>query len=175
MVRESVGYFAVLVSIPWAGGPVIRSLAAAASPRLARYHATDLRAFQKLLAKLLMFVIAIGTLVLIATVLFGEHLLRILFTSEYAAYANVLTWLVLYGVISYVVSFLGYGVTAARRFRSQMGLISVALCVTAVTSYILIPEFGLRGAAWALAAGVLAQGNCHRCGDAIDTLCLMHR
>jgi O-antigen/teichoic acid export membrane protein len=57
--------------------------------------------------------------------------------------------------VSYVVSVLGFGLAAARKFDVQLLVYICATLVTAVACVPLVPRYSLLGAAWALLAGLL--------------------
>jgi O-antigen/teichoic acid export membrane protein len=80
-----------------------------------------------------------------------------LFTKDYAGASDVLAWIMVAGAVGYVASVLGYGLTAARRFAIQAPLAALVTGVTATASVLLIPHYGLVGAAWATTAGTATQ------------------
>ena len=59
--------------------------------------------------------------------------------------------------ISYVSNFLGFGVTATRAFNRQIVPFIIVVLVTTLTSWWLIPSYGIKGAAWALAIANLVN------------------
>jgi O-antigen/teichoic acid export membrane protein len=59
--------------------------------------------------------------------------------------------------LGYLGSVLGYALTAARSFRAQAPLYGATLLAIVVGCMILIPPFGLVGAALAMAAGSVVQ------------------
>ena len=61
------------------------------------------------------------------------------------------------GILSYAGSALGYVITAARAFGSQAPLFLAVAAVSGAASWVLVPRFGLEGAALALALAWLAQ------------------
>ena len=54
-------------------------------------------------------------------------------------------------------SFLGYGMSAARRFIEQLPVTVVSVATCAVSAYALTPRWGLMGAAAAILLATLAQ------------------
>jgi O-antigen/teichoic acid export membrane protein len=59
--------------------------------------------------------------------------------------------------ITYVASFLGYAMTAARYFRIQMPLFALATSVSAIACFWLVPTMGLLGAALALMMAAIVE------------------
>jgi O-antigen/teichoic acid export membrane protein len=154
----SLGIFAAVAYLMVAGTTVVGALGQSASPRLADYYARgDVTRFRILMGKLIAIAAALGAAGILVAVTAGRPLLRFLFRPDYAASSDVLTWMMAAAALSYVGSFLGYGLTAARRFTVQAPLIGVVTVVTAAASVLLIPGHGLIGAAWATMLGSTAQ------------------
>src|SRR5262249_54847105 len=99
----------------------------------------------------------LGLVGILVTVLAGKPLLRLLYTAEYAQHAEVLIYLAITAGMSFVASFLGFGMTAARYFRVQaplflrVGLVTILACAALVTSH------GLPGVALATTVAVTCQ------------------
>ena len=85
-------------------------------------------------------------------VVLGRWVLALMFRAEYAGYSGLLTALMVAGALGYMASLLGYAVTAARSFRPQMPLFVVVTIASLVSSALLIPAYGLAGAA--IATGI---------------------
>lgn len=156
--EATLGIYAALAYLMVAGGKVTTALGQSASPRLSQYYAAhNTKAFKRLLLRL----VGIGTLLGIGAVLVsiiaGKTLLTLFYTPEYAAQNDVFVLLMVASGLSYVASFLGYGMTAARYFRAQAPLFVVVVATTGLTSLWLIPQHGLHGAAFALMASLIVQ------------------
>jgi O-antigen/teichoic acid export membrane protein len=155
--ERELGIFAAMAYLMVVGGTVVGALGQSASPRLAKYYAAGhLQAFKELLLKLLGLGIIIGGSAVLVAMLVGGELLTLIYQPEYAR-QDVFIWLMVAAGISYVGSFLGYGMTAVRYFRMQLPLFAIVACVTALTGFWLIPMNGLVGAAWTLLSGAVAQ------------------
>lgn len=153
-----LGLFAALASFVAAGNLVVSALGQSASPRLARAHyAGDRAAFRRLLLRLVGVAIAIGAAAIAVAIGAGRPLLRVAFGEPYAARSDLLGWLMVAGLLSYVTSFLGYGLTATRRFAVQLPLFAGTAAACAAASALLVPRYGLTGAAWALGASYLLE------------------
>ena len=92
---------------------------------------------------------ALGVLGAIVTLLAGKEVLAILFRKGDAAYAGVLAWVMVAAAISYIASILGFAVTATRTFHRFTVPYLIVTIVAIIASALLIPRFGLTGAAWA--------------------------
>jgi O-antigen/teichoic acid export membrane protein len=157
-----LGIFTALAYLMAVGNVVIQALGQSASPRLARYHATgDRAAFWRLLGRLLAvgLVAGVGGLLLVSFA--GAPLLRLLYTEEYARHVGLLGLLMLAAAVSYLTSFLGCAMTAARAYRAQVPLFALVAAATAAGCQVGVPRYGMRGAAWGLvvAAGIQLVGS----------------
>ncbi len=74
-----------------------------------------------------------------------------------AGHLNLLMTMLAISGVTAVVSFLGYGMSAARRFREQLPVAVVSVIICAVSAYVLTPRWGLMGAALAILFSGLAQ------------------
>lgn len=156
--KAPLGVYAALSSPTVAGLLIVTALGQSAMPRLARLAAgNEHHAFRRLMLKLCGLGLGIATAGVAVAALGGVFLLRILFTPEYADYAQVFVWLNVAAGVGYVASFLGYGLTALQRFDVQVPLFLVVVTVTTVGSWILIPSRGLLGATFALLAAAVVQ------------------
>jgi O-antigen/teichoic acid export membrane protein len=156
--EQELGIFAALAYLMVAGRTIITALGWSASPRLAKYYAEhDGTAFRRFVFML----VGVGVLVAAASVFValvaGKSLLMLLYPPEYGDYADVLVYITGATGIEFISSFFGFGVAAARYFRSQMVLYIAYVSATALASFALIPTRGLYGAAEALAIASAVQ------------------
>jgi O-antigen/teichoic acid export membrane protein len=158
MGAAELGVFAALSSLLVAGNVVVSALGQSAMPRLARhYHDGDLKAFRRLLARLLAIAGIVGAAGLAVAVVAGEPLLGLVFGPPYAAQHELLVVLMAAGAVLFAASFLGYGLTAARRFAVQLPLFGATTLVAAGACLWLVPARGLRGAAYAWGGSMLVE------------------
>jgi O-antigen/teichoic acid export membrane protein len=156
--ERELGFFAALAYLMVSGSMIVNALGQSATPRLAKYYAAgNSQAFRQLLFKLVVIGAGLGGLGILVSVLAGKQILSIFYQPEYAQYADLFVWLMIAAGISYISYFLGYGMTAARYFRIQMPLFTLATATSAATSFWLIPRLGLKGAAIALIIGALVE------------------
>ena len=167
-----LGAFAALSSLIVAGTLVVSALGQTTTPRLAReFHAGDLAAFRRIVARLLLVGAALGAAGVAVAAAAGRPILALVFGSAYADRADVLVWLMGVGALAYVASFLGYALTATRRFKVQLPLFASTALACAGGCALLVPRHGLVGAAaaWggalaveAVACWVLLEGALRR-------------
>lgn len=152
--QVELGYFSASAYLLIVGSIVINALGQSAIPRLSQYRAmTDVKRFRALLGRLLVIAGTLGGGIVIVSILFGKDILAILYKPDYAKYSNVLILLMVAGAVGYLASFLGYAATALRRFNVQLPLFLVVTAGTAISSALLIPTFGIAGAAYAMIIG----------------------
>ncbi|MGC3996847.1 MAG: lipopolysaccharide biosynthesis protein [Anaeromyxobacter sp.] len=153
-----LGIFAALASFVMTGTLVVSALGQSAVPRLARhFHLGELGRFRGLLVRLELLALGLGLAGVAVARLLGEPLLRLVFGPAYAARAPVLVWLMGAGLVAYTVSFLGYALTAARRFAVQLPIFVATAAATAAACAWLVPAHGLAGAAWAWGASLVVE------------------
>ncbi len=158
LTTRDLGIFAALAYPAAAGATVVGALGQSASPRLARHYAEgDAPAFRALLVKLLGLGAAFGVAGIIVAALAGKDILKLFYTPEYAEYSGVFLLLMGAAGISYVASFVGFAMIAARRIRTQIPLFGCVILVTTVTCLVFAPSLGLLGIAVGVTAGVLFQ------------------
>ena len=156
--ERELGFFAATAYFVVAGGTVVNALGQAVAPRLSQYHARgETRSALQLLFRLMLFAVAIGGVGVAVAVVAGPVVLATAYGDEYAAEASLLVWLMLYGAVSYVVSALVYGMTAARRFLPQLPIAGLAFVMTLLLSILLVPRLGATGAAIALTASAATR------------------
>jgi O-antigen/teichoic acid export membrane protein len=147
--------YSAMAYIMFVGGVAASSLCQAAAARLARYYVENLHQFRKLLLQLIGIAVANGVIGVLGAVLWGRQFLTIMYRPEYARYPSVFAWLMAAAGVSYVATALGFGLAAARKFDIQLPIYICAVLVVLAACALLVPRFGLLGAAWAFLAGIL--------------------
>lgn len=159
--ERELGIFAAMSYLLVAGAIAIGALADSATPRLSKHYAArDARSYSRLLARLVGIGAMAGAVAIGIAAWAGHWVLLILYGPEYAQYPLAFTWIAVASAIGFVGWFLGTGMTAARCFRVQVALLGSNTLITVAASALLIPRFGLVGAALALviANAALALG-----------------
>ncbi|MDD9266226.1 oligosaccharide flippase family protein [Paenibacillus sp. GCM10023248] len=155
---ESVGYFAALSYIMIAGNTVISALGQSVSPRLARYYSIlNMKGFKKLLFLLVVIGFIVGAIGWVISLLFSKEILTLLYKPNYAEYTSVFILIMFGAWASYIASFLGYGMTATRKFKIQPLLFIIVTIVCTISNAVLIPFKGLEGASYAMIITNLTQ------------------
>ena len=165
--EAELGIFSALAYLQIAGTTVVRALGQAVLPRLAKCYASgDAATFCRLLGKQLLIGLALGLGGILVALVAGRPLLTLIYKPEYGARADVFVWVMVGAACAYLASFLGYGMTAARRYRDQMPLYLAVVAASGVSCWLLVPRYGIRGAAMSLAIAYLVNA----CGAAVINL-----
>lgn len=150
-----LGVFSAIAYTMVAGNTVVAAMGQSVSPRLAQYYAdSQYDLFRRLLLRLLGMGLFMGCAGILVALFTGEHLLSLLYGPQYAAQNDVFVWLMIAGAASYVATFLGYAETAARYFRIQLPVRIIVMSATALGCFMLVPSWGTKGAAAAMAFGL---------------------
>jgi hypothetical protein len=141
-----------------AGTTVTAALAQSAGPRLSRRFADgDVAGFRRLLLKMMAIGAAMGAVGVLISLLAGRQVLSLLYRPEYAVAARALVWVSVAGTIAYVASFLNTAMVTVRASRTQAALFGVVAAVGLVGCALLVPRYGLTGAAWAAGLSFAVQ------------------
>lgn len=155
---RDVGIFAAIGFVVSVGNMAVVSLGQSAFTRLARsYAGGDLAAFGSLLAKLLTFGAAIGAGGMMVSKWMGREILTVVFRPEYAQRADLLPWLMAAGGVLFMAQFLGFGMTAANLYHSQVVLNILSNLSLLAACYWLISRQGLLGAIYAMLIAATVQ------------------
>ena len=150
--ERELGFYAAMAYVMVAGNVINNALGQSASPRLAKYYASGKRGkYFGLLLRLTVSGTALGFLGVLIVAGLGPQILTLLYSPEFALHAQVFTWIMIANAVRFAGGFLGYGLTSARYFRVQVPINVVGLLILTVLCYLLIPRYGLLGAAWGTA------------------------
>lgn len=154
----NLGIFASLAYIIFAGNTIVIALGQSALPKLAAYYANaNIKKYKHLLYRIL----GIGLFLALCGILFalvaGRPFLSLVYQPQYADYNQIFVLVMVAGGMSYLASFLNIGLTSTRNFKSYVQLFLTVAMANFISSLLLIPHFGLTGAALALIIGSLTQ------------------
>jgi len=146
---DDLGYFSAIAYILVAGNLLIRPLSLVAAPKLAKsYQNNDKKKFVKITLALLFFAFIIGIIAITIVYFSGELILTIIYDSSYADYNNIFVIIMIGSIISYFTTFLNSSIIAARVFKKHPYINLITMIVGMVASIILIPRYGIEGAAY---------------------------
>lgn len=151
--ESELGIFAALIYPAVLGNLIITAVSEASLPQLGKdFFDKDMDHFRQIVKKSLLIGFCLAVLGLLAALIMGDWLLRVLYTREYSRHAGTFSWIMGAAGLNYLVCFLGAGVTAMQKFKVQSVIHGANLILLALLSFKLIGAFGLRGGAYAMLA-----------------------
>lgn len=158
MGERQLGIFSAMAYATVAVTLIGDSLGASAIPRLSRYYAKgEMAPYRSLLLRLAAFGSGVGLAALAVARSCGAWLLKVAYSSDYAAQSRVFTLLMAGAALHFVASMLTSGITSARCFTIQVPLYLVVAGATAWGCARWTPVFGLTGAALGVVCGGAAR------------------
>ncbi len=155
---SELGIFAALAYLVVVVNLIVNALGQSAIARLSRsFSEGNLRHFRSVLERMSFIGLGVAGLGMLFALAFGRVVLRLVYGAVYASHLNLLLLLLGISGVTAVASFLGYGMSAARRFREQLPVTVVSVVICAVSAYALTPRWGLMGAAAAILLSVVSQ------------------
>lgn len=155
--RAALGYYAAIAYFLIGQGTVLVALADAARPRLARAYLESRDEFHKLAWRLALVAVGASTFGVLLARVAGAEILGLLYGREYATQAAVFVWIMAAAIPWNLAGVLGTALAATRHFGALSLSFVVMTGVTTVASFLLVPDHGALGAAWALGLGMLAR------------------
>lgn len=155
--EAEVGYFSALSYIVILAATLITALSMSFRPRLARLFGVDRPEFIRLLKVVSGIALGVGAMSVAVAGVGGRWLLSVMYAPEYGEYSSVLVWLMAGGCFWHLATCANAGLSAARQFRVQPLILLVTALVTSSACWLLVPSYGLVGAAWAVGLGFVAR------------------
>jgi O-antigen/teichoic acid export membrane protein len=156
--ERDLGIFTAIGFAISVGNMAVVSLGQSAFTRMSRAYANgNLAAFSSLLGKLLAIGAGLGVCGMIISKLAGREILTILFRPEYAERADLLPWTMAAGGVLFMAQFLGFGMTAAGYYNSQVILNIFANLSLIAACYWLVARQGLLGVIIAMLIAAIVQ------------------
>jgi O-antigen/teichoic acid export membrane protein len=153
----ALAVFAALSYIPIVGHTAVNAAVQSSLPLLAREAQGLPGSYHRRLVGLMAASAGVGTLALLAMAFFGRSLLGLMYGPEYAAHLSVLLWLMATTVVTFTSVFLGAGITARGRFKTQLLITTTSLAVVAASIWPLVRLYGLSGAAVSLLVAAIVE------------------
>ncbi|MGY0578925.1 MAG: lipopolysaccharide biosynthesis protein [Paraglaciecola chathamensis] len=155
---ESAGYFASISYFLVAGGIIVNSLSQVLTPKLAIYYQRrEQKAFSRLLRQLCLIGLLLGLFGVGIAWILGGFFLELFYTPYIAQFHGVLTLLMLAAGVRYIYIFVGTALASIQSFAVQTKIYACGLSAMALSCYLLIPEYGLYGAAYAMLIATLLE------------------
>jgi O-antigen/teichoic acid export membrane protein len=156
--ERDLGIFSALGLTISVGNMAVVSLGQSAFTRLSRAYARgNITAFGSLLVVLLTCGAGLGICGMLISKFAGREILTLLFRPEYAERADLLPWIMAAGAVLFMAQFLGFGLTAAGFYHSQVYLNILANVSLVAACYWLVAGKGLLGAILAMLIAASVQ------------------
>jgi O-antigen/teichoic acid export membrane protein len=155
--ERALGVFSAVAAVSAAVGLLYTAVGQTALPRLAKLFMSDRKGFSAAIHKMVFFSSALGAPLIIAAWFWGASAVKMTYGRQAQVPSGLVAGLVAVGIFSNTSSLLGAGMTASRRFWSQLGVATLVLAVTAAGCRWLIPSMGAMGAMYACLAGTVIQ------------------
>ena len=156
--ERDLGIFSALGVAISVGNMAVVSLGQSAFTRLSRAYACgNVAAFGSLLVALLSCGAGLGVCGMLISKLAGREILTLLFRPEYAERADLLPWIMAAGAVLFMAQFVGFGLTAAGFYHSQVYLNILANVCLVVACIWLVADKGLLGAIVAMLIAAAVQ------------------
>jgi len=153
----AMGHFAAIAAFANFGQVVFRGITQASSARLAEFQLHNRPRFFRLLFNLLGVAAALGLAAVGIVIVMGDSLLALLYRADYAVAAGVLTWMMIAATFALTALVLRTAMIAARCLTVQVPQLVLTTLLLLVACRLLIPPFGLYGAAWATIAACVFE------------------
>ncbi len=148
---KPLGIYSAMFQLLLAGSIVMMAIGQSLQPRLAIYYAGgQLGAFRHILVKAAAFAGLLGGLGFLFAILWGKQLLTVFYSSEYARHAHCFQMVMMASIFYYIATILLFGLSAMRAFKKLLLPFSASVIIAALSSWHLIPRFGIEGAALSL-------------------------
>jgi O-antigen/teichoic acid export membrane protein len=149
--KNSVGYFVGISYLISVGIIFVGALGQSVMPRLSKlYQLKDLSNFKKVIHKGLIIAFVIGLLGVIVSVVIGDILLITLYSKEFIVYLREFQIIMIAGLFWYLSWILNYAINSMKIFNIQVFIYILSTIVMLMSSYILIPLMGIKGASYSL-------------------------
>ena len=156
--ERDLGIFSALGLTISVGNMAVVSLGQSAFTRLSRAYASgNVAAFGSLLVVLLACGAGLGVCGMLISKFAGREILSLLFRPEYAERAELLPWIMAAGAVLFMAQFVGFGLTAAGFYHSQVYLNILANLSLVVACFWLVAGKGLLGAIIAMLIAATVQ------------------
>ena len=147
-----LGILGPIAGLVFTGAVFARAVNGAISPRLARYYAQSKhRAFKRLFFCSGGLYALLGGTAALAAAIWGDMILGVLFQPEYGQYADLLVVIMLAMTCAMLAGLVHTTMISIRRIPVLLPLTAATWLWTTLLCWLLVPRFGLRGAAGAMA------------------------
>lgn len=149
----AVGWYSIPYKITYAFQFVPLALVAAAYPRFSEYYAQNRKRLARVLEQSVKYLLLVVAPVAVGIYLLARDIILALYTAEYLPSVLPLRILIVSLVFSYLSFPIGAFLNACDRQRAQTAIVGFVMATNILLNLLLIPRFGVVGAAIAAFAG----------------------
>jgi O-antigen/teichoic acid export membrane protein len=150
-IFAGISYFIII------GSTVVNALGQSATPRLAKYYRNDMSAFKILMFRLAIMSLCVGIVGVVVAYVMGDWILGVIYSNEFVGHGDIFVWVMVAALFTYVSGIVGSGLTSMHKFNCQAKISLVCLASMLFMSWMLINDYGLQGAAWAMAISYIIK------------------
>ncbi|ALS77874.1 hypothetical protein AUO94_04075 [Planococcus kocurii] len=151
LTLEDLGYFSVIFYLVLIIGKFMTSVSSAVLPRMANlYQNGNKIAFMKILNIVFCLLTLFSVVLILSSYYFGSEILEIAYGAEYSSFKMLLVYIMIYGLFEYLGFVFEVALNAIKYYKHRLSIEILAMIFMILSSIILIPEAGLKGAAIAL-------------------------
>lgn len=154
---ELVGVLSVLSYFVIVGSIFINSICQYLSPKIVKYWMSDIQEFKKSYIIMQIISIFFGFLVLFVCYFSGNMILNLVYGEKFIEYEQELNLVMFSGVFLYLSTVNGFTLTAIGYVGKQVYIFTFIVLITLLSSYILIPKFGIDGAIYSMVIAYFSQ------------------
>ncbi len=147
--EDMLGYYSAIAFLLQAMLLPMEAMSTASIARLAKFFVESRKRFVRLFLILLLIAMVSSVFIIMMCWLFGKWALGVVYRPEYAEHWNILFIGAIGAGFAFFVSMGSASFTATRKFRWHMAIYVIILIATLISCYLLIPQYGIVGAAWA--------------------------
>lgn len=154
---ELVGILSILSYFVVIGSIFINSICQYLSPKIVNFWINDVKEFKKYYMGMQIISVLFGFIVLVFCYFFGYFILDLIYGEKFIGYKKELNLIMFSGVFLYLSTVNGFTLTSIGYIGKQIYLFGFVVLITLLSSYVLIPKFGIDGAIYSMIVAYFSQ------------------
>lgn len=146
---RAVGLYSIPRKIANAFQFLPMALVASIYPKFSKFYAKNQKKLSDLFEKSVKYMLLLALPIAIGIFILAPEIIHTFYTKEYTNSIKPLRILVLSVIFTFMASPIGSFLNACDRQKTQTKIVGITLVVNVVLNFILIPQIGVAGAAWA--------------------------
>ena len=155
---EFVGVYTIFYYFLVIGAIVINSVCQYLSPYFSEFYgSSNIKELKKTILQAFLVALALGIIGLVVSIPFHQFIIKVIYGKDYVEYSYILPYVMLAGLFSYLSVVSGYILTSLKVLKAQIPIFLFLAIITVLYSYLLIPSYGLMGAAGTTILSAITQ------------------